>query len=193
MIICFNGKKGTGKDLLADYLVNKYKFVKIENAKIIKDIAKIMFGFSNNELYGSQEEKETINNTYGLSPREAFLEIGYFMKKHLPSKYPLYKQKIDDNYFVLNVINKIKNNINKNIIISDVRYDNEVTLVKKYFPDTKIIVVRLLRKTKVFNVVTDDHPSENLNNIKKIDYIINNNGKIIDVYNKIDIIVNNKN
>ena len=65
MIIGLSGKKRVGKDTVADYLVSKYGFIKYSFADPIKAVAKILFGFSENQLYGNnKEEIDRLENLY---------------------------------------------------------------------------------------------------------------------------------
>ena len=45
MIIALTGKKGCGKDTIANYLVEKYGFINYGFADPIKEVGKILFGF----------------------------------------------------------------------------------------------------------------------------------------------------
>ena len=47
------GQKGSGKDTLADYLVNNKGFVKYSFATPVKNISKILFNLSYEQLYGN--------------------------------------------------------------------------------------------------------------------------------------------
>ena len=63
MIIGISGKKRSGKDTISDYLIQEYKFIKYGFADPIKDIAKIIFGFTEEQLYGN--EKDIIDLRWG--------------------------------------------------------------------------------------------------------------------------------
>jgi len=55
-LIGFLAKKRHGKDTSADYLVKKYNYKKLSFAKPIKDACKILFGFTDEQLYGNLKE-----------------------------------------------------------------------------------------------------------------------------------------
>ena len=63
MIIGITGKKRTGKDTISDFLVKKYYFVKYGFADPIKDIARIIFGFTENQLF--EKEKDMVYKNWG--------------------------------------------------------------------------------------------------------------------------------
>ena len=56
MLIGLLGKKRVGKDTVAEYLIEKYNFIRYAFADPIKEIAGIMFNFSYEQLYGNQKE-----------------------------------------------------------------------------------------------------------------------------------------
>lgn len=190
MIIALTAPKGSGKDLTADYIVEKYNYEKMAYADHLKDILKLIFDFSEKELYGTQEDKEKINNEWGVSSRQTALALGDFMRYDLPNKFPKYKEKMEANYFVYMLMKKISNT-SKNVVISDVRFNNEIVELRKKFPERTVKCIRILRNTDGFNEETDKHHSENPNNIDKdqIDHVIENNGTIEELYQKIDQIL----
>jgi hypothetical protein len=57
------GRACSGKDTLADYLVKDKEFVKYNFTDPIKDISKIIFSLSDEQLYCS---KEIIDERWGL-------------------------------------------------------------------------------------------------------------------------------
>ena len=72
-------KKRVGKDTVADYLVNKYGFVKYSFGQPIKEVAKIMFDFSDEQLNG--DLKEAVDIRWGISPRQFFQDFGSSLSK----------------------------------------------------------------------------------------------------------------
>ena len=67
-------KKRYGKDTVADFLVEKYGFIKISLADPLKDATKVLFGFTDDQLYG--DKKEIIDEYWGVSPRQVFQYLG---------------------------------------------------------------------------------------------------------------------
>ena len=82
MIVGFLGQSESGKDTASDYLVKKHDFVKIAFADVMKRIAKEVYDFSDNQLWGPQEEKNKQDMRYPvegkgfLSPRTALQFLG---------------------------------------------------------------------------------------------------------------------
>lgn len=185
MIIGLCGLAGSGKDTLADILVKDNNFIKISFADTLKDIISIIFNWDRKKLQGLtkedrlwREEKDEwwsdklkITN---FTPRYAMQFIGTeLFRKHF---------NID---IWMNVLErKLMDNKNKNIVIPDCRFLNEIDLVKKY--NGKIInIYRNLPlwyyKYKNNIIPTYIHSSE-IEWIKyNFDYIINNNNSIEDL------------
>ena len=90
MIIALTGKKGCGKDTVANYLCEKYGFVNYGFADPIKEVGKIVFGFNDEQLEGCL--KDTMDNFWGISPREFFQNFGtgiaqFEFPKYFPNMY----------------------------------------------------------------------------------------------------------
>ena len=56
MIIGLCGRAGSGKDTIADFLVNEYNFTKLSFGKILKDVVSIIFGWDRKLLEGDTIE-----------------------------------------------------------------------------------------------------------------------------------------
>jgi hypothetical protein len=77
MLVGIIGHSGSGKDTVADYLVSKYKFVKISLADPLKRICKEVFDFSDTQLWGPSQERNKPDSRYkGLTPRKALQLLG---------------------------------------------------------------------------------------------------------------------
>lgn len=64
MIISITGTIGTGKDTMADYLVKEYGFVKISMPDPMKRIVKEVYEFSDEQLWGPSDERNTPDERY---------------------------------------------------------------------------------------------------------------------------------
>lgn len=56
MIIAICGFKGSGKDTMGNILVEKYGYVKLAFASVLKDVISIIFGWDRNLLEGASHE-----------------------------------------------------------------------------------------------------------------------------------------
>lgn len=188
MIIGIAGKKRSGKDTISDYLIQEYDFIKYGFADPIKDIGKIIFGFTEEQLYGNK--KDIIDLQWGIKPRDFFQKFGtdygqFIFPEHFPeifkgeNKRGLWVQVFKNWY-----LNKLEIDPCIKVIINDVRFQHEFDLIKSL--GGYIIKVE---RDKIVNI-NDIHISENeLDNIK-FNCIIQNNSSIEDLYRKIKEIIN---
>lgn len=191
MIIGIYGKKHSGKDTISDFICQKYDFVKYGFGDPIKEIAAIMFGFTESQLYGN--EKEQIDETWGISPREFFQKFGtnyaqFIFPKHFPNIFECGENKrtIWVKVFEKWYLRKIKVNPNLKIVINDIRFNHEYDVIKKMGG----YIIKVEREILLNN---DYHISENeLDNYNddKFNYIIKNNSSKEDLYNTITNLIN---
>lgn len=182
MIIAVIGKKRSGKDTFADYLVNNYGFKKYGFGNPVKEICKLMFDFSQEQIDTDLKEEKDIR--WNITPRETFQIIGTeFGRNFINQKLPnlnCYNEQFWIRKFELWYYKQIKLNPNIKIVISDVRFLNEFECLKKL----NAVFVKISRNTGLL----DNHISENdLNNISShnIDITIDNNLSLQDFYGKI--------
>lgn len=125
MLIGILGRKRVGKDTTADYLCSNYNFEKITLAQPLKDVCKIAYNFSDEQLYGSL--KEVIDDRFGVSPRIIYQYLGTdIFRKDINKIIPNIKNNFWINLVAENYLKKIESNANSRIIISDVRFQNEI-------------------------------------------------------------------
>ena len=183
MIIGFCGQAGAGKDTIADYLIKKYNFEKIPLAKPLKEACSILFDLNEEQLYGSL--KETEDENWKTTPR---IILQYFgtdifrndIKKIIPG--------LGDNFWInlfkKKYLNKKKDNKDLRVVVSDIRFKNEIDVVQELGG----LVIKIIR-TNMDN--SDAHESErNIKNLK-CDYEIINDGTKEDLYKKIEVILKN--
>lgn len=169
------GNKGSGKDTLADYLVKEKNFIKYSFANPIKEIAQHLFNLSDEQLNG--DLKETIDKRWNLSPRIILQRLGTeFGQYKIYELFPELKNKIPSRKLWLVLFEKfLEDNKDKNIVIADVRFNHEVEYLKRL----KFNIIKINKN----NNKNDSHISETeINLIKDIDYIINNNRSKEDLY-----------
>lgn len=177
MLIALTAPKQSGKDTLADYLVEKYGYTKVAFAKPLKDLLHNMFLFTDEQLYGHLKEVPD-QRWYGCTPRTAMQFVGTeLIRNQLDKIMP----GIGQDYFV----NYLKNwyeqelalNPNIKVVISDLRnFDNEINMVKSL----NGIIINIVRTNLNQN---DNHQSETL--VRDVDLTIFNDD-LNDFYKKID-------
>lgn len=155
------GRARSGKDTIANHIV-KYGYRKYSFATPIKEIAKIMFFFSDEELENKTQKKSLM----GITPREAMQIIGTEMVRDT----------LDENFWVKHLLRRLDG---KRTVISDVRFQNEADMISK----NGGILIEIIRP----NNTVLNHRSEHVN--IKCDYVIVNDGSINDLYDQVDMIM----
>ncbi len=75
-VIALCGPAGSGKSTVADYLVTKYGASRYGFATPLKEMVSRALGFTREQMYGTQEQKEAVDPRYGHSPRWFLQRIG---------------------------------------------------------------------------------------------------------------------
>lgn len=175
------GKKFNGKDTISDYICQKYDFKKLAYATPLKDACRVLFDFNEEQLYGTL--KETIDGKWNITPRLVYQYIGTDLFRNQLNKL---LPKIGDNFWIKCLEEMVKKyimiNPNVKIIVSDIRFQNEVDSLKKMIVDYKIIRVK-----RPYINSNDTHDSEKfIDELKYIDYEIENGDTLEMLYNKVD-------
>lgn len=185
MIIGFAGKKRSGKDTIANYLVENHDFKRFAFGDAVKEVSRHLFGLSDEQLYG--DNKEDIDKDLGVSPREIFQKLGTeFGREYIHELFPDLRVS-RGTLWTYHFEKFIRDNKGRNIVISDVRFENEMDVIRKY--GGKIYFI-----DSTYAKTGDLHISEEINS-KKYEYdgIITNDGALEEFYNKsIDILKQNK-
>lgn len=145
-IISLTGNMGVGKDTMADYMVEKYGFVKISMADPFKRIAKEIYEFSDEQLWGpssarNQEDKRypRSDGTY-LTARIVTQLLGNELSRlAYPETWIVYLKrvlaKVQDGYFYSEKQGPYqiegKKSSYTGIIVSSCRFRNEIEAVKE--------------------------------------------------------------
>ena len=175
IIIGFIGKKGSGKTTIANYIKNQ--LIKSKNfnnndiiimnfADSIKQCLKIIFDFSDEELYGNK--KEELDKNWNIIPRDIMQYYATeLMRYGISEKYP----EIGTNIWVKSLENKINKLHNKIILIADVRFKNECEMIIKH----NGIIIKIIRNSCYSNNKFCNHKSEKDLDDYNFDFYIKNN------------------
>lgn len=160
--IALVGNMRSGKDTFADILINESGYTRIAFADELKRICK--------ELFPEQF-------TNGNKPRKILQDVGQCMRN------------IDSDVWVKALGRKIEQCSDKNIVITDVRYQNEVDYLRDNgFIIVQIIVYRsiLVERCKAtdpnFNTTQLNHESESMASNYLVGDIVVYNNKSLEVY-----------
>lgn len=192
MLLGICGFKGSGKDTLGDYLVKNKGFIKFSFASVLKDITAVLFNWDRNMLEGntkeSREEREKEDKWWSeklgfkVTPRIMLQKIGT----------EIMRNNLHADIWKIIVERKIVENKDKNIVITDCRFVNELDMIKKY--NGKVIhIYRSLpdwykeyKNTNNNSPINGIHQSE-LNWIKyDFDIELDNSGLLEELYNNIN-------
>lgn len=183
IIIGITGKKFNGKDTLGNYL-SKYDYKRMAFADPLKEVIKTIFDFNSDQLYG--EEKEKIDEFWKISPRTAMQFIGTDLFRHQMNKLiPDIGNEIWIKVVKRQIENIWKNNPNQKIVLTDLRFPNEINLIKEFGG----IIIRVKRKIDDIHSDSDFvvvHESDTYIDALKVDYEFDNNKTKIDLYKQFD-------
>lgn len=129
MIIGICGLIGSGKDTVAQYLCDSRDFSRISMADSLKDATSVLFGWDREMLEGktkeAREQREIPDKFWterlgkDFSPRYALQLLGT----------DLFRDNLHPDVWVFSAERKI--NTLKNVVISDIRFPNEVRMIRK--------------------------------------------------------------
>jgi ABC-type oligopeptide transport system ATPase subunit len=151
MIIGLCGHQGCGKTTVANILCERFGFIHLSFASILKDIVAILFSWDRTLLEGDTPEgrewRETVDKWWStqldipdFTPRKALQYIGTNVMRNSFHK----------NIWILAIEKKLENH--KKIVISDCRFLNEVKTLRKH----GAYIIRIERE----NTHTTSHESE---------------------------------
>lgn len=188
-VIGITGRKYNGKDTVADYLVSRYGYTKLSFAQPIKEMSKIIFGFTEQQVNGNL--KEDVDERWHISPRQAMQFIGTeLFRDHIGKLLP----HIGNNIWVYCATQKIKTQLsidpNAKFVIADVRFPNELESLRGIFDvDGQFKSIRVSRPTIACDE-TSLHESEKLIDTLVVDHeLLNDSGKQ-ELYDKVDQLIN---
>jgi len=177
-VIGITGKIGSGKSTLASHLVENHGYEEYSMATPLKKIGEI-FGFSQEQLYGTQEQKLQIHSDWKISAREFLQKVGT----------ELFREKFRQTVWVDLFRIKIRENPNKKYVISDVRFQNEADVVKELGG----IIIRTNRDNNVSSDSGTEHKHKSETEMNSIvpDYVMDNNKlSLLESRKYMDIILN---
>jgi len=182
MIIALTGHKRAGKDTVGIHLASEYDFQPVRFAGKIKEICRILFGWGPARL--ETDMKEEVDPKWGISPREAMQYLGDVMKsEYIGAAYPEF-DRINGNAFWARSLEQQIESMTGDIVVTDMRFPDEYDMLQKH----GAIFIRIIRPCHYSG---DDHWSESFIDGFRVDYNLINDGTIGDLYDNVDIIMQN--
>lgn len=201
ILLGITGYKQSGKDTIANYLIQKYSFEKYAFAYPLKEICKCAFNLTEEQLNG--KDKEVKDEFWKTTPRIMMQKIGDIMRNNLD-----FIPEIKNNYFVKYFEDYYQKKSPTRLVVSDIRFLNEASSVKKL----KGMIIKVIRKSAdektdqhisthatddnrsyenlTFDLLSKSHVSEvEMDKIKDYNFIIENNGSLEELYQKVDKIM----
>jgi hypothetical protein len=131
MIIACCGFAGSGKDQVAKRLISQHNFIKISFATVLKDVLSVLFSWNRDMIEGNTKEsrdwRETVDewwseklNIPNFTPRWAMQNIGT----------ELFRNHFNSNIWIFALEKKLEGLKDKNIVITDCRFENEYNFLK---------------------------------------------------------------
>ena len=175
MIIGLCGEQGSGKSTVGTILVEKYGFHKIAFADVLKDVVASMFGWDRHLLEGDTPEgrewRETREEWWSehlgmdLTPRKALQMIGTNAMR----------DGFHTDIWVYIVERQLEQY--KNVVITDVRFSNEMKMIRKHGGH----IVRIERTISK----TIEHKSEFEWRQMGVTHVIENNKNIDELHEEV--------
>lgn len=198
MIIGICGLIGAGKDTAADYLVNFHEFRRDSFASSLKDAVSAVFGWDRDMLEGrtkhAREWREEIDPWWsqrldmpGLTPRLILQLWGT----------EVCRQNFHDGIWIASLENRLRKS-EDNIVISDCRFPNEIAAIRRSGgrvirivrgPDPEWFTTARLTPERMKTDWPEIHASEYSWATTNFDFVIENNGTILDLYSELKNLV----
>ncbi|MEM5878096.1 MAG: hypothetical protein QXF12_04410 [Candidatus Aenigmatarchaeota archaeon] len=185
MIISLSGPRGSGKSTVATYLVEKYGFVEETFAKPLKDFLSSLFLWDREMMEGKSEEMRKRReekdswwserlNIPDFSPRKAMIMIGTeIMRNHFC-----------ENIWILSLERRLASYKNeKNIVITDCRFKNELKFLKSIGAFT-IFIEREKSTKEILSHISERDLIDN-----EFDFRIRNNDTLEYLFYQVDKIM----
>ena len=154
MLVAFAGLSGSGKDAAADCLLGH---TKVAIATPLKSACQLLFQLADDQVHGAQ--REIVDDRYGKTPRELMQMLGT----------DFVRDQVSESFWVDRLMARIEK-AGPKVVVSDVRFQNEVDAIQK-------------QGGRVFCIVRGhatacQHLSEQPHKLAGLDGVICNNGTL---------------
>ena len=174
MIISITGKIGSGKDTIADIIMQYTPYHDWEIKKFagkLKDIAEILSGVPKINFEDQEFKKQDMGLNWGMTYRDLLQRLGTEAMRNGLHENVWVNALFADYHFNIEEDEQMPN-----WLITDCRFPNELEAVKAH----KGITIKVIRDSG--NTVGTTHASETaLDDYTEWDYVVDNNGSIEDL------------
>jgi hypothetical protein len=175
MLIGITGKARSGKDAIAKYLYAAHGFTRIAFADPLKMAAQSAFGLTNEQTW-SDDLKEVVIDSWGLTPRRIFQLFGNEAMK------PVF----GDDHWINRWIISANTLIDDDIVVPDVRFEHEAAMIRRRGG----IIVHVHRPAvEGLLGAAGAHSSEAGIDFRAGDFRIDNNGTLENLASKVDVML----
>lgn len=179
LVIGMVGKAGSGKDTVADYLVEKHDFVKFALADPLKAGVKSVFMLDDKTVYDRIEREKPLKDFPDWSARKLLQFVGT----------ELFRTHFDSDIWAKLLLKRIRESDKNKIVCSDIRFPNEYNILKDN-NEVEFYSIKTVREGCIgHNIGLKNHASE-MHDLD-FDCLIKNNRTIEELYNEVDKIIYN--
>jgi dephospho-CoA kinase len=172
MLIALTGKKQSGKTEAASYLVGRgFARINFKDSLIEELIEK--FPDLLEEIH-----KITFSPGMNYEPRELFKQKTPLVRRLLQNYGTNVRRRDNEFYWVNRWVNKYLFSLNEDVVVDDCRFLNEAETIR----NQKGIIIRIERDS----ISKDSHISETEMDLIQPDFVITNDGSLLDLYIKIE-------
>ena len=177
-VVFLSAKRRAGKDTLANYMQNRYGFIKVAFADQLKNEVAEKMSINRKEF-----DDDTLKE---LKPNGS-----NYTRRQLLQQYGGSKRREDETYFVRKAVEQINRHLanGRNVVVSDARFPGELEAKGIQTPEiTKIRIHRPQRErlfgtdTDISEMALDDYPSFDK-------HITNEEDKISGMFEQLDAIL----
>jgi hypothetical protein len=132
MLIGIGGKIGAGKSEIANHLRDHHEYLVVSMADPLKRACQELFLFSDQQVFGTQAQKEAIDDRWGCSPRTAMQYLGTdLLRDQIGQIMPGVGTELFCKRFELWYQAHAKANPGMCVVVPDVRFPNELATITK--------------------------------------------------------------
>ena len=167
-IIGFCGSSGSGKSVAAGIMVKSHGYTEMSFAAPIKEAIKIMFGLTDEHVYGDKRDEPILEGQPNITPRKLLQSLGteWGQNMVLPE---LWVMLLEDKWDRI-----LRYDPTSRLVIPDVRFDHQAQWIRGK-GGIVLHVFELNAKFSVLPMATHSHASEHGINAGLIDASVRNN------------------